>query len=151
MAGRRQLARIRQREAGAVARNQRGDCRPSGKGSGLHAVPGSRAIPCGIPRIGVWTAGARASRPDGSEEAAVPGAPVSGRRTRSILRLVAEGRRDRPESDRRIARDSLRSMVESRRGGSGHGPRLPYRPDEECPRAEVRVPGYLGGENRRAD
>ena len=33
-------------------------------------------------------------------------------------------------------------------GEPGHGPRLPHRPDEECPGAQVRLPGHCGRKNR---
>jgi non-specific serine/threonine protein kinase len=84
----------------------------------------------------------------GGEEAQGPGAPFSGRRSRAVLRALAQGWRDGPEPDRRIARRAFRSLVEPGGGEPGHGPRLPHRPDEECPGAQVRMPGHGRRKNR---
>ena len=41
---------------------------------------------------------------------------------------------------RRLTRRALRPLVESGRRGSGHGPRVSHRPDQERARAQVRLP-----------
>ena len=54
--------------------------------------------------------------------------------------LSPQGRRRRTQPDLGDPRYSLRPLVEPSRRGPGHGPRLPHRPDEERPRAQVHLP-----------
>ena len=55
---------------------------------------------------------------------------------------LAQGRRHRPQSNRRGHRHPLRPVVEPRRRGPGHRPRLPHRPGQAGLRPQAAVPGH---------
>ena len=71
--------------------------------------------------------------------------------TRAVLRPVLEGGRLGADADRGVSRRPLRPVVEPGGGEPGHRPRLPDRPEEQRAGPQIRLPGYSGGEDRRAD
>ena len=76
-------------------------------------------------------------------------APLPGRRGAGLPAL-AQGRRHRPQPDPGRPRDPLRPLVEPRRRGAGHRPRLPDRPDPAGAGAPADHPGHHRGADRRA-
>ncbi|CAM5499107.1 DEAD/DEAH box helicase OS=Streptomyces tendae OX=1932 GN=GUR47_00245 PE=4 SV=1 [Streptomyces tendae] len=64
-------------------------------------------------------------------------------------RAVPEGRRHRPEPHPRRPCRALRPLVEPGRGGTGHGPRLPHRPDPAGPGPPAHHRGHGRGPHRR--
>ena len=79
------------------------------------------------------------------------GAAVPGRRDRAVLRAVAEGGRLGADADGGVACRAFRPLVEPGGGEPGDRPRLPHRPEEERPGAQIRLPWHDRGENRRLD
>lgn len=76
-----------------------------------------------------------------------PGARPTGRgvpegRGTAVFRVVAEGRRNRPEPDRREPCDPLRPLVESGGGESGDRPGLPDRTAPQRAGAQVHLFGH---------
>ena len=63
-------ARGRQRQAGAAARDRRGDRGEAGEGARLHAVPRDDRAAGGVPRVGLRPPGPRAARRDGGRASA---------------------------------------------------------------------------------
>ena len=85
-------------------------------------------------------AGARA----GGDGGAVPGRRGAG------VPAVAQGRRHRPQPHPRRPRHPRRPLVEPRRRGAGHRPRLPDRPDQAGAGAPDGHAGHHRGADRRA-
>ena len=75
------------------------------------------------------------------------GAPVSGGRTRPVLRALRQSRRDGAQSHRGVARHPFRSVVESGCGKPGHRPRLPHWAEQECACAQVHLPRHRRGQD----
>ena len=73
-----------------------------------------------------------------------------GSRRGEVARLpaLAQGRRHRPQPHPRRPRHPLRPLVEPRRRGAGHRPRLPDRPDQAGPGAPAGHPGHHRGAGR---
>ena len=69
MAGRRRLGRGGQRQAGAAARDRRGNRRAPGEGPGLHPVPGDDSAAGDVPRRGVRPSRPRPAWRDRGQEA----------------------------------------------------------------------------------
>ena len=67
----------------------------------------------------------------------------------AALPAVAEGRRHRPEPDRRQPRHPLRPLVEPGGRGPGHRPRVPHRPAAQRAGPQVRLRRHGGGADRR--
>ena len=151
MVGRRFVARSRQRQAGQAARDRGGHRRQAGEGPDLHPVPRDDHAARRVPPLCLRPPGAGAARRDGGRQATGVGAAVPGRRAGAVFRHLVEGRRRRAESHRGLARRTFRSLVESGSRESGHRPRVPHRPGEERPGAQVRLPRDRRGTDRRAD
>ena len=76
---------------------------------------------------------------------------VPARRRAALLRPLAQGGRDRPEPDRRLARHPFRSLVEPGGREPGDGPGVPHRPAAERAGPQVRLPRHDRGTHRRPD
>ena len=151
VAGRRRLGRGGQRQAGAAARDRRGNRRTPGEGPGLHPVPGDDGAARGVPRHRVRPARPRPAWRDRGQEAQGPGASVPGGRERPVFRALAQGGRRRAQPDRGVPRHPFRPLVEPGGREPGDRPRVPHRADQERAGAQVRLPRHRRGEDRPDD
>ena len=145
------LGRGGQRQVGASARDRRGGRGAPGEDAGLHPVPRDDRAAGRVPRRGVRAAGAGAARRDRGQEAGETWCSTFQEDENVpffVLSLKAGG--TGLNSDRRLARGALRPLVEPGGREPGDRSRLPHRPEAQRAGAQVRLPRYGRGEDRRA-
>jgi len=69
----------------------------------------------------------------------------------AVFCSLAQGRRNGTQPHGGLARRAFRPLVESCRGESGHGPRIPYRTEAQRDGAQIRLPWNDRGKDRRPD
>src|SRR5690554_5977022 len=113
------------------------------QGDGIHTRENNRGTIWRPPHVLSWGMHGAGAAEDGGK---IPNRPGG-----QGLHSLAQSGRYGIKFDRRLARDSLRPLVEPGRGESSDRPGVSYRPEEERDGAPDDHQKHVRGENRRDD